>query len=112
MSTRPWRRLTKSVTGYYWKNRIRICLPGLCVGMILLTLNYNGLWILFVEIPVFKKAVDNDYPAAIPRDVKPLPVLAAVQLNKSRFGLGFYRCSYAVFALSLLFVFYPFILVQ
>jgi hypothetical protein len=65
-----------------------------------------------VQIPAFKKAVDNDHPTATPRDVKPLPALVVVQLNNSRFGLGLYLCSYAVFALSLLAVFYPFILAQ
>src|SRR5687768_7492724 len=112
MSTQTWNKLIKSGTGHYWKSRTRICLPGLCVGMILPTLNYNGLWILFVQIPAFKKAVDNDYPAATSSDLKPQPALAVVQLHNSRFGLGFYRCSYAVFALSLLLVFYPFIHVQ
>ena len=67
---------------------------------------------LFVQIPDFNKAADNAYPAAATPDLKPLPTLAAVQLNNSRFGLGLYRCSYAVFALSLLLVFYPFVLAQ
>jgi hypothetical protein len=65
-----------------------------------------------VQIPAFNKAVDKDFPAATSSDLKLLPALAAVQLNNSRLGLGLYRCSYAVFALSLLLVFYPFIHAQ
>jgi hypothetical protein len=65
-----------------------------------------------VQIPVFKKAVDKDISAATYNISKPLPALAPVQLNHSRFGLLLYRCSYAVFALSLILVFYPFIFIQ
>lgn len=65
-----------------------------------------------MQIPAFNKAADNDFPAATPRDLKPLPALAAVQLHNSRFGLLLYRCSYAVFALSLMLVFYPFVVAQ
>jgi len=59
-----------------------------------------------VQIPVFKKAVDTDVISAL----KPLPLLAAVCINNSRFALLLYRCSYCLFALSLLLVFYPFII--
>lgn len=62
-----------------------------------------------MQIPAFKKAVDTDVVAADSSVLKPLPVLAAVYINHSRFGGLLYRCSYAVFALSLLLVFYPFI---
>lgn|GEM_PF-1113262 len=65
-----------------------------------------------MQIPAFNKVADNTYPAATPPDLKPLPALTAVQLNNSRFGLSLYRCSYAVFAASLMLVFYPFILAQ
>ncbi len=65
-----------------------------------------------MQIPDFKKAVDSEYPTASPQVLKPLPALVAVQLNTSRFGLNLYRYSYSVFALSLLLVFYPFILAQ
>ena len=65
-----------------------------------------------MQIPVFKKAADNDSLAATPQVLKPLPTLAAVQLNYSRFGLLLYRCSYTMFALCLLMVFYPYILAQ
>lgn len=62
-----------------------------------------------MQIPAFKKAVDTDVVAADSSVLKPLPMLAAVYINHSRFGGLLYRCSYAVFALSLLLVFYPFI---
>lgn len=62
-----------------------------------------------MQIPAFKKAVDTDSIAADSSVLKPLPLLAAVYINHSRFGVQLYRCSYAVFALSLLLVFYPFI---
>jgi len=62
-----------------------------------------------VQIPAFKKAVDTDNIAADSSILKPLPLLVAVHINNSRFGFLLYRCSYAVFALSLLLVFYPFI---
>jgi len=65
-----------------------------------------------VQIPAFKKAVDTDVIAADSPVLKPLPMLAAVYINHSRFGVLLYRCSYAVFALSLLLVFYPFIIEQ
>jgi hypothetical protein len=65
-----------------------------------------------VQIPVFKKAVDKDVLSATSNRSKPLPALAPVQLNHSCFGLLLYRCSYAVFALSLILVFYPFIFIQ
>jgi hypothetical protein len=62
-----------------------------------------------VQTPAFKKAVDTDVITADSSVLKPLPMLAAVYINHSRFGVLLYRCSYAVFALSLLLVFYPFI---
>ena len=65
-----------------------------------------------MQIPVFKKAVDKDFSSATSNRLKPLPALTAVQLNHSRFGLLLYRCSYAVFALSLMLAFYPYTLIQ
>jgi len=65
-----------------------------------------------VQIPVFKKAVDTDSIAADSSVPKPLPLLTAVYINNSRFGCLLYRCSYGVFTLSLLLVFYPFIYEQ
>lgn len=65
-----------------------------------------------MQIPVFKKVADNDDLAVNPSALAPLPALAAVQLNNSRYGSLLYRCSYALFAVSLLFVFYPFMLAR
>jgi hypothetical protein len=70
-----------------------------------------------VQIPVFKKAVDNIADEAIdspdvPHSLKPLPPLVAVRLGSSRHRLILYRCSYFLFAVSLLFAFYPYILEQ
>lgn len=65
-----------------------------------------------MQIPVFKKTVDNDNLVANSSVLKLLPLLMAVHINKSRFGALLYRCSYAVFALSLLLAFYPFIVEQ
>lgn len=64
---------------------------------------------LFVQIPAFKKTVDADNITADFSVLKPLPVLAAINIDHSRFGFLLYRCSYFVFSLSLLLVFYPFI---
>lgn len=65
---------------------------------------------LFVQTPVFKKAIDTDsFDESIA--LKPLPALV-VSINISGFALHFYRSSYALIALSLLLVFYPFILNQ
>ena len=65
-----------------------------------------------MQIPAFKKAVDVDHPAVSALVLKPLPPLAAVQINSSRLGSLLYRCSYSAFALSLLWVFAPFIIEQ
>lgn len=65
-----------------------------------------------MQIPVFKKAVDTDSIAADSSVLKPLPLLAAVYLNNSRLGFLLYRCSYSVFALSMLLAFYPYIVDQ
>ncbi len=65
-----------------------------------------------MQIPVFKQTVDTNGIAADSSALKPLPLLAAVHINNSRFGFLLYRCSYAVFALSLLLVFHPFIVEQ
>lgn len=65
-----------------------------------------------MQIPVFKKAVDTNNIIADSPVLKPLPLLAAVYINNSRFGVLLYRFSYGVFALSLLLVFYPFIVAQ
>lgn len=65
-----------------------------------------------MQIPVFKKATDTDNSVADSSVLKPLPRLAAVCINNSRFALLLYRYSYGVFALSLLLVFYPFIVEQ
>ncbi len=65
-----------------------------------------------MQIPVFKKAVDIDDIAADSSVLKPLPMLAAVCINNSRFALLLYRCSYGLFGLSLLLVFYPYIIEQ
>jgi hypothetical protein len=67
-----------------------------------------------VQIPVFKKAVDaiaNKVvsPSDLPSSSKSLPSLAAVRINFSGHRLVLYRCSYFVFALSLLFAFYPYV---
>lgn len=67
---------------------------------------------LFVQIPVFNKAADTENSIADPSALKPLPMLAAVHINNSRFALLLYRCSYSLFALSLLLVFYPYIIEQ
>lgn len=65
-----------------------------------------------MQTPVFKKAADRDsFPADISA-TKPLPTLAAVHIDISRLGLLVCRFGYAVFALSLLWVFYPFIIAQ
>lgn len=63
-----------------------------------------------MQIPAFKKAVTPDSPAANTLVLKPLPPLAAVQINRSRLGFLLYRCSYSAFALSLLWVFVPFVI--
>jgi hypothetical protein len=60
-----------------------------------------------VQIPVFKKAVDNNSPDLIP-SLKPLPLLVAVRINTSLRRSILYRCTYCIFALSILFAFYPF----
>jgi hypothetical protein len=65
-----------------------------------------------VQIPAFKKAVDTDNLVASSSVLKPLPLLMAVHINKSRFGALLYRGSYSVFALSLLLALYPFIVEQ
>lgn len=65
-----------------------------------------------MQIPAFKKAVDIDNPAASTSVLKPLPPLAAVQINHSRLGSLLYCCSYSAFALSLLWVFIPFVIEQ
>lgn len=65
-----------------------------------------------MQIPAFKKAVDTDEITADPSVLKPLPLLAAVHINNSRFALLLYRCSYGLFALSLLLVFCPYIIDQ
>lgn len=70
-----------------------------------------------MQIPVFKKAVDNIAdeamdPPEIPHSLKPLPPLVAVRLGNSRHRLILYRCSYFLFTVSLLFAFYPYILEQ
>ena len=65
-----------------------------------------------MQIPAFKKAVDTDNLAASAIVLKPLPPLAAVQINNSRLGFLLYRCSYSAFALSLLLLFFPFIIEQ
>lgn len=65
-----------------------------------------------MQIPVFKKAADTDTITADSSVLKPLPLLAAVYINNSRLGFLLYRCSYGVFALSLLLAFYPYIVDQ
>lgn len=65
-----------------------------------------------MQIPVFKKAADTETSIADSSVLKPLPMLAAVCINPSRLALLLYRCSYSVFALSLLLVFYPFVIEQ
>lgn len=65
-----------------------------------------------MQIPVFKKAVDSNLIAADSSALKPLPLLAAVSVNRSRFGFLLYLYSYSAFAASLLLVFYPFIIEQ
>lgn len=65
-----------------------------------------------MQIPVFKKAADTDNSVADSSVLKPLPMLAAVCINHSRLALLLYRCTYSVFALSLLLVLYPFIIEQ
>lgn len=62
-----------------------------------------------MQIPVFNKAADTENSVADSSVLKPLPMLAAVCINHSRFALLLYRCSYGLLALSLLSVFYPFI---
>ena len=63
-----------------------------------------------MQIPDFKKAVNADISAASDSVLKPLPALAAVQINNSRLGFLLYLCSYSAFAFSLLLVFYPFVI--
>lgn len=70
-----------------------------------------------MQIPVFKKVVDSLAGKAVdspdfPSSLKPLPPLVAVYINASRHRSILYRCSYFLFALSLLFAFYPFVLEQ
>ncbi|MDO8345919.1 MAG: protein YgfX [Cellvibrio sp.] len=65
-----------------------------------------------MQIPVFNKAADTENRVADSSVLKPLPLLAAVCINNSRFALLLYRCSYGLFALSLLLVFYPYIIEQ
>ncbi len=65
-----------------------------------------------MRIPVFKKAADACHSVADSSVLKPLPILAAVFIAQSRLALLLYRCTYSVFALSLLLVFYPFIIEQ
>ncbi|MDO8344820.1 MAG: hypothetical protein Q7T48_16575, partial [Cellvibrio sp.] len=65
-----------------------------------------------MQIPVFNKAADTENSVADSSVLKPLPMLAAVCINHSRFALLLYRCSYGLFALSLLLVFYPYITEQ
>lgn len=65
-----------------------------------------------MQIPVFKKAADSHLVPADSSALKPLPPLAAVALNSSRFGVLLYRYSYGAFAASLLLVFSPFIIAQ
>ena len=65
-----------------------------------------------MQIPAFKKVADGNNLAADIPVLKPLPMLVAVHINHSRFGVLLYRCSYSVFAASLLLVLYPFIVEQ
>lgn len=65
-----------------------------------------------MQIPVFNKAADTENSVAVSSVLKPLPMLVAVYINHSRFALLLYRCSYGLFALSLLLVFYPYIIQQ
>ena len=62
-----------------------------------------------MQTPVSKKIADPASLAANSRAVKPLPALAAVYITRSRFAIYLYRCGYGAFALSLLSVFFPFI---
>lgn len=63
-----------------------------------------------MQIPAFNKSTDADSGVTDSSPLKPLPSLAAVHIKNSRFALCLYHCSYGVFALSLLLVFYPYII--
>lgn len=54
-----------------------------------------------------KKTADQFIDPA--SSTKPLPLLAAVTFQSSRYFLRFYRCTYSVIAFAMLLVFYPFI---
>lgn len=63
-----------------------------------------------MQTPASNKAVDTGNSIADASVLKPLPSLAAVHINHSRVALYLYHRSYSVFALSLLLVFYPYII--
>lgn len=65
-----------------------------------------------MQTPAFKKTADQALLESEYSPLKPLPPLAAVYIAQSRFAVLLYRCGYGAFALSLLLVFYPFVIAQ
>ncbi len=65
-----------------------------------------------MQTPAFKKTADQALLESESSSLKPLPPLAAVYIAQSRFAVLLYRCGYGAFALSLLLVFYPFVIAQ